>query len=347
MSINRICNLPRSTVERLLVVLALVLALAGCDDDRYSLPISGAYPTAIDYWPAKKMLLVGTLDGAVYAMTRQGGQENKLFNARGMDRAQIIRMRVDRMRDRLWVLGPYQVSVYDLATSRLLRHTGLQELSGRDRISPFGDIELDERGNAYIIDTGMFPLIYKADGVSFNVEAWGPQPERRNMAAAANYAPLNALAMTPDGSQLMYLNGYDGRLWSVSLQNGGVSEIKLSHPLYAASSMAVTRDNAARSGEFKVYITRASRGLISVVHLDSRSGAGKVRDLAFEKVDTPLAATLVDGALFVTDSQLGKLPEFGGAGDPISPFRIMYYGPGYLAGHEIEPGAASIIVAFP
>jgi hypothetical protein len=344
----RVCNLQRSTLARLLFIFAVVLAVAGCGDDRYAIPIAGTYPTAIDYWPAKKTLLVGTFDGAIYSMTQQGGQEKKLFDARGLDRPKIIRLRVDRIRDRLWVLGPYHVSVYDLATSRLLRHAGLQELSGRDRVSAFGDIELDEQGNAYVIDTGIYPIIYKADGVTLNVEAWGPQlPERRGTVTAATYAPLNALAITPDGAQLIYLNGYDGRLWSVDLRKGGVSEIKLSHPLYAASSMVVARDDAARSGEFKMYVTRASRNLISVVHLDSSSGAAKVRDLAVEDIDTPLSAVLVDGALFVTNSQLGKHPDFGRAGDVISPFQILYFGARYLAGHQNEPGPASTIVMFP
>jgi hypothetical protein len=136
-------------------------------------------------------------------------------------------------------------------------------------------------------------------------------------------------------------------MFPIDPRTGLACEIALSHPLYAANSMTVTNEGAVRTGEFTVYVTRASRGLVSVVLLDGISGKGTVRDLAASEIDAPFSATVVDGALFVTDSQLGRDPDFGGAGDIVSPFQISYLGPQYLSGRQLEPGPASAIIANP
>jgi hypothetical protein len=320
----------RCTVRPLIAAIGWIAILSGCNvPDRWMLASYDAYPTALDYWREERLLLAGSYeDGIVHALRHDGIPASRPFlvpDAHGPRRA--LRLRVDNLRDRLWILDTDGAYVYTLHDRRLVAKIPLPHAA----LSPshcLPDMALDEKaGSAYVSDP-LRPLLHVIEPgreeKSYHVRTIELQSSNERAAEG-----LSALAALPGETTLIAGSAASGAVWRVDPTMGNVEHIALPRGktlagICAMSALTLEATHAHRSlQDYHVFLTTAQRSAVFRLHLTRRFGAVAVKQVApsMDLAD-PLGVVVMNGYLVVSGSQLSRHPHFGGQGDPAIPFRL-------------------------
>ncbi len=331
------------------VSLALVLGLWSFDtrsDDKPLVALKEiTYPTGIDYWPARKMVLFADYGGTIYSMQEDGTRVARLRVVRERDcGTRVTRLRVDEARKRLWVMSAAGICVYNLQSLQLTRHLTAGDMSRYRLTNGLTDLALDAQGNAYAIDTGIDPIVYRIESATFAVAIWNKAaPPRDAGVYSPQHFPLNALAVTPQGGHLLYVNAYAGTLHVMDLNSKQHSTVSMPHKLYAVNAL-IAAPAATGAGGIDLYAVSAKNNSVTLVGLEGNLKAARSRAFATKYLDQPLAGTMVQGTVFVTNSQLLRHPKMVNEDrEAPRPFSIARLSRQYFAEQAAHPILDSVL----
>lgn len=329
------------------VSLALALALGGCSSDSGDKSVidlqDKTYPTGIDHWPAKSAVIFGDFGGSIYSIREDGTRVTKLMDIREIDCARVTRVRVDEARNRLWVMSASGICVYDLQSLQLTRHLPIGDMNNYRPADGLTDIALDSQGNAYAIDTGIDPVVYRIESATFAVATWNKvTPPSGPGVYSPRHFPLNAVAVTPQGGHVIYVNAYSGKLHVLDITSKQHSTVSMPQTLFAVNAL-VAAPSATSAGGIDLYAVSARNNSITVVGMDGELKTARSRVYATKYLDNPLAGTLVRGSVFVTNSQLLRHPEVSGDHDKPRPFSIARLSSEYFADQAANPIIDSVL----
>lgn len=199
------------------LLIAATLAIAGCDasappaDPRYArsggkAAIQAEHSAPVSY----RSLIEDSLDG---------------------DR-QVLRVRVDAARDRLWVLGIEHVDVYDITQKRLIRRIPLPGWYVAELICP-PDMALDRSGTVVISDN-VQPRLWQVAGDTFQVTEHALRLVNREHVDIG----FGGLAFAADGS-LFGIAATGGSLWRIDLDSASARQVELGRFLPEACAWTV------------------------------------------------------------------------------------------------------------
>jgi hypothetical protein len=246
-------------------------------------------------------------------------------------------LRVDAARNRLWVMSASGICIYDLQSLQLSRHLSLGDMSHYRLANGLTDMALDTQGNAYAIDTGIDPVVYRIESATFAVATWNKAvPPNDPGVYSPRHFPLNAIAVTPEGKYILYVNAYQGTLHALEISSKQQTTVSMSQPLYAVNGLIVAPGSTS-SGGIDLYAVSARNNSITVVGLDGDLKAARSRVYATKYLDNPLSATWMQGSLFVTNSQLLQHPEINGDRNTRRPFSIARLDARYFADQATNP----------
>jgi hypothetical protein len=124
-----------------------------------------------------------------------------------------FRVRKDEARNRIWVLTPEGVRVYDAATRKRVRAVELPRWSNA-RIACHPDLALDSQGSA-VVSSNAQPTLWRIDGGDFRVTMRDIRLQEREQWDVG----FGALAYAADGT-LLGSTHEGGTLWRVDLESG-------------------------------------------------------------------------------------------------------------------------------
>jgi hypothetical protein len=168
-----------------------------------------------------------------------------LVNADGDSDPEIVRVRGDAVRNRLWVLTVENVYVYDTAERILLRRFRLPDWSVADfqyALAP--DLVLDSRGRAFV-SNNVEPRLLEIDPESFETK----EHHVRLVSRTHLETGFGALQFRPDGA-LVARSTLGESTFSIDLANGEARELPSSReapPSVAGTAAPAAYANAIRS----------------------------------------------------------------------------------------------------
>lgn len=200
-----------------LLVLVAIMAIAGCGD-------SSSTADRRDVQGGGKVTAQEN-EGAAWLSYRSLLEESQ-------DGDQVLRVRVDRARNRLWVLALEHVDVYDIANKRLIRRIQLPGWSVAELICP-PDMALDRSGTVFI-SHNVEPKLWEIAADNFQVKAHALRLVRREHMEIG----FGALAFASDGS-LYGVAATGGTLWHIDIDNAGAHQVELGAFLPDACALTV------------------------------------------------------------------------------------------------------------
>ena len=156
------------------------------------------------------------------SMADRTGSDVALLEKHGTGERDAFRIRTDTTRNRVWVLGPDDVRVYD-AAKRPIRRIILSNWSVAHFICD-PDMVLDGSGSA-IISSNVPARLWRIDADSFEVT----QHEISLQGKEQWDIGFGALAFAADGT-LVALTASANSLWKIDLARASASLIELYHP---------------------------------------------------------------------------------------------------------------------
>lgn len=232
--------------------------------------------------------------------------------------------------------------VYNLQSLQLTRHLPIGDMSRYKLVNGLTDIALDTQGNAYAIDTGMAPVVYRIESATFAVAIWNAgAPPRDAGVYSLRRMPLNAIAISPQGGHLLYVNAYAGTLHVMDITSRAQTTVSMTHKLYAANALV---DAPSGAGGIELYAISARNDSVTVVAMDASVKTARARVFATKYLDQPLAGTWARGSVLVTNSQLLRHPAIINQDrDALRPFSIARLSPEYFAEQAANPILGSVL----
>lgn len=305
-----------------IVALIAALGLAGCVSDEHDWirsPAFGArlFPAAIDYWPEAGGLVFGDYGrGTVAVLPDSGGMPHTLLKiaAAARDR-RVLRVRVDRAHGRLWVLTPRTAHVFDLKSRKTVARIAWPG-AVPSPLNCLPDLALDAQGNAYISDANR-PVLYRAGYSRHELRTLHIRASEPPSPTAVAGLGFSALALHPNGSDLLAGSAASGTLWTVSAQTGAAREIRLSKNLKGICGLAVRprgHDGRHSGEQVRLLATLGFSDRVAHVVLADPPAETQValcRHLPF--LDTPTSVVYVPNMAVIATSHLRTHRTFNGA----------------------------------
>ena len=144
-----------------------------------------------------------------------------LLKAHEHGEQRALRIKVDAVRNRLWVLGMKHVYVYDITDKQLIRRGALPNWSVAGFVCP-PDMALDQSGAAFLA-SNVESTLWKIDAEDFAISAL----DITLLAKANRDIGFDALTVAGDGA-LYALTAHDGSLWRIDVVAMRGNEIALS-----------------------------------------------------------------------------------------------------------------------
>jgi hypothetical protein len=276
-----------------------------------------AYPSSAVYEPETGSLIVGGYgDGSLARVPLFPKKLHGHAPALPLDgRHNVLRVRLDDERARLWVLASDAVYVYDTPSSRLLARIAIDEIAQHSSEHCLADMALDAAGNAFV-SSAMRPLLMRVDAQSLEASQHVLRPDVDNDKDFG----LSALAFN-DGT-LYAASATIGRLWKLDYATGTAQHVEISEPIFGACALH-TAAHASRdvpalyvAGGFRAGMKRielAASGIPYRVSRVSASGAPNV----------PTDFAIVGHELYIMSSRLAEHPDFDGEPTGPSHFSIV------------------------
>jgi hypothetical protein len=172
-------------------------------------------------------IVIGGSSGKVAAQQAGHGDRVRyaeLLEAHHNGSQQVLRVRADTARNRLWVLSLDKVHVYEIASKQLIRRIGLPRWSVAALVCQ-PDMALDRSGTA-VISHNLEPRLWQIDADSFEL--------KEHVIRMLNQEHLDigfgGLAYAPDGS-LLGVTASGGLLWSIDVAQASANRIELDAPM--------------------------------------------------------------------------------------------------------------------
>jgi hypothetical protein len=169
----------------------------------------------------------------------------------GTNERDALRIKTDTTRNRVWMLGPDGVSIYD-ATRSLIRRIILSNWSVAHFICD-PDIVLDSSGSA-IISSNLPARIWRIDADSFEVT----QHEISLQGKEQWDIGFGALAFAADGP-LIALTSSANSLWKIDLAHASASMIESYHPPLKSCTLTAQFPPSAGADEVRTWNPTAYR----------------------------------------------------------------------------------------
>ncbi len=319
-----------AVLRALLAMLVVPVLLSGCDPrERWILGSPTFYPTALDFWPESRAFLVGSYhDGSIQRVALDGSPALEPFQEKHADgRQKALRLKVDRVRNRLWVLDIDAVYVYALPENRLIRRIVLpRSMPSREQCLP--DIALDSStGAAYISDNRQSTIYMISE------EAREESLERTDIpvrieGGGAHRGGFSALVVMDDPFALIAGSASTGRLWRIDPATGKGWEIA-APALKGICGLSTLgpEERPYRYGprpQSPIYAATAFHNQVVriLVSPDLRRG-DLARVAPHMPVQVPTSMVAFRSHIVVTASQLDHHGDFGGDREPLLPFRLV------------------------
>jgi hypothetical protein len=152
------------------------------------------------------------------------GARAVLLSQSGGGERDVLRIRTDLERGRLWVLGVDNVYVFELATRRLVRKIALPDWS----VSGFGcdpDLALDSTGTAWVSSNSLAKL-WRIAGGDFSVTEHPVRLRGREQWDVG----FGALAFGPHGALFAMTANAGGTLWEIDPHGGAANLVEIGTP---------------------------------------------------------------------------------------------------------------------
>jgi hypothetical protein len=133
-------------------------------------------------------------------------------------REDTLRVRIDRKRERVWVLSLDRVDVYDSRRRTLVRRILLPGWSVADSVGA-PDIVLDRSGAA-IISHNVEPRFWQIDGTSFILR----EHEIRLLGHENLAIGFSTLTLAPEGV-IVAIDAFVGAPWRIDLRSGSAQKV--------------------------------------------------------------------------------------------------------------------------
>jgi hypothetical protein len=177
------------------------------------------------------MVAMGALTGcsngetqARDAATGRAGSRGAQLAPYGIGEREVLRVRTDLVRGRLWVLGLDNVYVYEFATRRLVRKISLANwFVSRFDCKP--DLALDHSGSAWISSNAQSRL-WRIDASDFTVSDREIRLRERDHWDVG----FGALAFGADGALFALTATAGGSLWKIDPREASASPVELGLP---------------------------------------------------------------------------------------------------------------------
>lgn len=290
----------------ILIVAALQGTFAQDLPDAYALPGDAVFPEGIAIDADERVLYVGsTGDGTIFRADIDGG-EVEVFASGTQPTA--IGMTVDPY-GRLWVAGgpTGQVFVYDTGSAELLRTYATPEAE-----ATFLN-DLVWTGDAVFVTDSFRPEL-------FRIEAGAELGDLTSFTSFddTDFVYLdgfnaNGIVASPDGGRVLIVQSRTGLVFHVDVEDGSVGSVATGMPFPNGDGLIV--DDGV------LYVVQNAQGTIERRGL-SDSGTIAVapagRDIESERFAHPTTAAILDGDLFVVNSQFDRQ-----GGTPELPFEVV------------------------
>jgi hypothetical protein len=190
----------------------------------------------VDYWPDGRLLFVATPGSGIVDVMRVTSPPRQ-----GLDfverltepaRNEVVRLSVDRVRGRLWVVDHHAVYLYHLTQHGSASLFSIPAEPDRARPSTgqdawITDLTIDDKGNAYVLLRGG-ALIYRVDSTTLKPDIWV------RTIAGTNERPVfsdSRVLLTKDSRFLLFQSPKDGRLRRIDVLSKEVQTIAYPTPI--------------------------------------------------------------------------------------------------------------------
>lgn len=311
---------PKQTII-VLIVATFVLISNSSFGQSSTIPLLGdsLFPESIAYQPYRQTFYVSSFnDGSIQTVDRKS---NSVFiQPAGTDgRTSALGVKVDPKRERLWVIAPDAVYIYDLKTNTLKKKNVLTDIINVQS-SLLNDLCLDKDGNAFITDS-YNPYIFRVDGETLQMSNWLDVSQSIPFGQQNNVPfNLNGIVITPDGKYLLSVKTNDGSFWKIDIAEKTVSQVHLSELVTFGDGLTWQRGK-------KLFVIRNFINKISRIEFSQDFNAGEVTDVNASGLEVPTSAVYSEDKLVVVNSEFDHNPTFGGDGVPTLPFHLTFVKP--------------------
>jgi hypothetical protein len=235
--------ISRRSAANVLGVMAIAVAVAGCDSDA----ASSSVPR-----------------GSVAEVTPQDWYRGE---------RPILRSQADAVGGRLWVLTPDGVELYDAQTRRRVAQIALPDwVWAGEAFACAPDLAIGPRGEA-VISSNVVPTLWQVNPVTLKVS----RHELLLDNDTGKDVGFTGLAYSTRHQAFFAVSALHGSMWRIDPSLQRAQDIPLSEPLPKACGIAMrTRTADQRANRFAAFCVRADQGDWSVnLAPDQRSGYAK------------------------------------------------------------------------
>jgi sugar lactone lactonase YvrE len=282
-----------------------------------------SYPSSAAFDPIANTLIVGSYsDGSIRRVPLASTTSHAALSPLPQDgRRQVIRIRIDASRGRIWVLGSEALYLYDGSTSKLIGRIPIEELSQHSKEHCLPDLGIDRGGNVFV-SSAMQPKLVRIDAKTLGVTSHALELD----ADKGKDFGFSAIAFGADGASLYGASATMGTLWKIDVTKGTGEKVSLEHPVWGACAMHVTRPDAFGSADSNVVLFVASgfRGGVQRVELSRRGLPHRITRVRMTApVSVPTDVVAIRSKLLIVSSRLSDHPDFDGEGRPGLSFTIV------------------------
>ena len=322
---RRLADARDSRVERWIAAVAVAALVTACGKAPQAHAPLGSligspvpYPSSAVYEPETGSLIVGSYgDGSLARLPVAQGPHAHAPSLPLDGRQNVLRVRLDEPRARLWVLASDAVYIYHTASSRLLARIPIGDISQHSSEHCLADMALDRAGNAYI-SSAMRPLLMRVDAQSFEAAQHVLRPD---VDSDKDFG-LSALAFA-DGA-LYAASATIGRLWKVDYVNGTAQHVEISERIFGACALHATAPAGHGNHDATLYVAGGFRAGMKRIDIESPTMPYHVSRLAGSGApNVPTDFAIVGHELYIMSSRLAEHPDFDGEASGPSRFSIV------------------------
>jgi hypothetical protein len=310
------------------ISLFLAIGLLGCSSEpRWTINSPQFFPVTIDYWEDHGVFLVGSYQDGTIAMLNEDGVERQstvnMLSKTFQDR--IYRLKIDKERQRLWVLGAKGITVINLPNGNVERHFWILQ-TPPNAVDCLPDLALDSNGTAFISNTRQ-ATIYRISGETLSVE----EVEIDGIHSVTLGHGFSSLAALDDRT-LIAGNAASGRIWKIDAHTFKAIELFKDRRLVGVCGLTVAKDHyvvpaAQRVKQLRMYAATGFSGGIAEIELTIGTDALDAKITGFKsRAQVAIGIHAFRNFLLFADSQLGHHSDFGGSREANLPFRIFVFG---------------------
>lgn len=273
-----------------------------------SLP-AGFQPEGITRGRGNTLFVASINTGGVYRLDPTTGRGSLLVP--GQAGRVGVGIKYDARTNLLFVAGgpTGHAFVYDATTGATVADIPL----ATDELSFINDLVITRRA---VYFTESFKRVFYKLPLRWNGRLpASPQVQEIPLGGDFEFVPeqfnANGIERTPDGDDLLIVNGFTGKLYAVDPRDGEAKLVDLGGDLVTNGDGMVLRDRL-------LYVVRNFSNAVSVVKLSRRADRGRVLDtITNPNFDIPATAAFAKGALYITNAR------FSTPVTPTTPYTVV------------------------